>query len=217
MGEGGTILTTVIFALIAVFILARLRSVLGRRTGTERPPVEPYQPPRAATVHQLRPAPAAPQGRDRARSLEAGLAEISAADPSFDEGRFIAGAIAAFRMIVDAYARGDVATLRPLLAPSVLASFESSIKARQAAGETLETTLGRIDTAELVDPHVEDHMALVTVRFVSDQVNLLRDASGAIIDGAPNESVEVTDLWTFARDTRSSDPNWQLIATRTPH
>ncbi len=119
-------------------------------------------------------------------------------------------------MIVNAFAAGDTASLQPLLSPSVYASFAEAIRQRLAAREKLEVTLLSIKAAELAEAEVEGDTLLVTVKFVSDQINAMRGADGAVIDGNPDLVVEHTDLWTFSRPVRSRDPNWILIATRSP-
>jgi predicted lipid-binding transport protein (Tim44 family) len=149
--------------------------------------------------------------------LATGVAEIKLADPTFDEEGFLGGARVAFEMIIEAFARGDLARLRPLLADDVYEKFAGAIKAREAAGETLETTLAGIRILDVVEARMDGRVAVVTVKFVSDQINLLRDRAGATIDGDPAKPVEVVDLWTFSRHTRARDPNWTLIATRTPN
>jgi predicted lipid-binding transport protein (Tim44 family) len=214
------------FALIAGFLVFRLRSVLGRRHGEERqrpnlfsgertaPPVPDnviVLPERGRTVDSR------PTGADEPLSLGASLDLIRAADPRFDEKHFLAGARAAFGMIVDAFARGDTAALRPLLSDDVFASFSSVIRARTAAGETHETRVERIRELEISEAKLEGQTAVITATIVSDQVNVSRDALGAVIDGDPVRPAEITDIWTFARNTRSDNPNWTLVGTRTPN
>jgi len=223
MGDDLSIVTTLIFAIVAGIIIFRLRSVLGKRTGEERPRpnpfVKPGDPPGA-------PMPALGRGRlalvppvapasDEPLSLSAGLARIHQADASFDEPHFLEGAKAAFEMIIAAFANNDTETLRTLLAPPVLANFTGAITQREQAGETLAITVKSIEDVDLSEARMDGRTALVTVRYASHQSRVTRDRAGTIIDGDPNESVETIDLWSFARDTNSSDPNWQLVATRT--
>ena len=236
MGDGFPLIDIVLFAMVAAFLFLRLRSVLGRRTGQERqrpnpfvqraPEQRPDQPPsgreRSDVVRPLpimRPEPTRPPPdlKAGATSLATGVAEIKLADPNFHEDSFLAGARVAFEMIVEAYARGDLATLRPLLADDVYEKFAGAIRSREAAGETLETTLSGIRILDIVEARMEGRVAVVTVKFVSDQINLLRDRAGTVLDGDPAKPVEVVDLWTFSRNTRGRDPNWTLIATRTPN
>ncbi len=224
MGDGSQLFEIIIFAAIAGFLVLKLRSVLGRRTGHERPPpADPFAPPRpepaAEKVVALPARPRAtplPAADSVAASATGIAARIKAADPRFEEVEFLTGARGAFEMIVNAFASGDTATLQPLLSPSVYASFAEAIRQRLAAREKLEVTLLSIKAAELAEAEVEGDTLLVTVKFVSDQINAMRGADGAVIDGNPDLVVEHTDLWTFSRPVRSRDPNWILIATRSP-
>jgi predicted lipid-binding transport protein (Tim44 family) len=214
----------VFFAIVVLFLVFRLRSVLGRRTGQER-----YRDPfaqRTATPPARAPMPGAPaeargpviEGTATPVSepapLAAGLAKLKSADKSFDEAAFLKGARGAFEIIVNAFAAGDTAALKPLLSGEVYSSFATAIQQRVTAKETHETNLMTIKDCDLVQAGVEDNAAYVTVKFVSDQVNVTRAADGTVTDGDADRVVEKTDYWTFSRDTRSRDPNWQLVATR---
>ena len=148
--------------------------------------------------------------------LASGLARIRAADPDFDPAAFEAGARAAFEAIVHAFATADTGTLRALLDDDVFENFERAIRERLDAEETLETTVVGINSADIVEASMSGHNAIVTVTFVSEQVNVTRDADGEVIDGDPAQVTDVTDIWTFARNTRSRDPNWKLVETRSP-
>ena len=231
MGDG-SIIDIVLFAMVAAFLFFRLRSVLGRRTGQERQRPNPFvrptpeqrpdagaprPDPRPVVQPLPRAEPSAPAGIVAPTPLATGLAEIKLADPSFNEESFLGGARVAFEMIVGAYARGDLGTLRPLLADDVYEKFAGAIRARQSAGETLETTLSAIRILDVIEARMEGRSAVVTIKVVSDQINLLRDRAGAVLDGDTTKPVEVVDLWTFSRNTRARDPNWTLIATRTPN
>jgi predicted lipid-binding transport protein (Tim44 family) len=120
-------------------------------------------------------------------------------------------------MIIDAFAAGDAATLRPLLNNEVFDNFSNAIRARQQANETLRTTLVGITTAEILEAELQGRMAVVTVKFVSDQINVTHDSAGKVVEGDPAAVTSVTDIWTFSRNTRSRDVNWTLIATRSPN
>ena len=225
---------TIIFLALAVFIFLRLRSVLGQRTGRERPPYDPYSSARDA----LRPAPGdkvvALPGRapdtqkpvepaepiDRWKgiaepgsALAAGLDAIAREDKSFDAKHFVTGARAAYDMIVTAYAAGDRRQLKSLLGREVYDGFEQAIKDRESRGETVETRFVSIDGANLLAAELRGKTAHVTVRFQSQLVSVTRDKSGNAIDGNPDKVTDVTDVWTFARDINSRDPNWKLVAT----
>jgi predicted lipid-binding transport protein (Tim44 family) len=229
---------TIIFLALAVFIFLRLRSVLGQRTGRERPPYDPY-----SARDAVRPAPAnndkvvtlptrapdaAPKPVEDAAPVErwkgmaeagsavaAGLDAIVAGDRTFDAKQFLAGARSAYEMVVSAFAEGDRKTLKNLLSREVYDGFESAIKEREEHGYTAETKFVSIDKADLVGAEVRGRTAQVTVRFVSQIISVKRDRSGAVIDGSPEKVTEVTDVWTFARDLSSRDPNWKLVATET--
>lgn len=221
MGEGFVFIEIIIFAMIAAFLVYRLRSVLGRRTGEERQRPNPFtpqagRPENVVPIPQRTPIESAP-APDEPVSLAMALQQIHAADPTFDEKGFIQGARGAFQMIVVAFAEGDSAALRPLLSDDVYDSFVKAIRQRQSTGETLETRIERIRDADVIEARLEGRDALVTVKFVSDQINLVRNAQGEIVDGDPRQPVEVVDIWTFRRNTRARDPNWALVETRTPH
>ena len=222
--EGFQFIDIIILAMAAGFIVLRLRSVLGRRTGHE-----PQQNPRANDAFRSPdnvvplPVPPVRRGRDGALDiepayqgtpLEAGLVQIKMSDPSFTVARFLEGAAKAFEMIVAAYAKHDTDTLKPLLSPDVYARFASSIQEREDRGETMETELVVLKPPKLESAEVTDGHAAVAVRFQSEQVNVVRDKSGAVIEGSRDHVESLTDVWTFARDTGSRDPNWVLVATR---
>lgn len=236
MSEGFDIYTLVLLGL-AVFVLFRLRSVLGTRTGHERPPYDPYSrrempgnanenvvtlPNRSSDSKGQKPktdevvlAPDRWRGVAAANSttVEAGLDAIVRADPGFDGQAFLQGAKAAYEMIVSAFARGDRKALKPLLAREVYEGFANAIAEREQRGETVETTFVSIDKAEVIEAELRDRMASVTIRFISQLVTVTRDRDGTVIDGNPDAVSELTDVWTFSRDVRSSDPNWKLVAT----
>jgi predicted lipid-binding transport protein (Tim44 family) len=206
----------ILFAMVAVFLGLRLRAVLGRRTGTEQrrePLPRPAEGPRDNIV-ALPERRETPNGATGPAAVESGLAAIRTADPSFDPDPFLKGARGAFAMIVNAFAAGETATLRPLLSDEVYERFNEAIRTRLAAKETHETRVDTIKSADLVEASLNGRTAFVTIRFVSDQVNVTRAADGTVVDGDPDRVVEKTDFWTFARNTRSQDPNWLLVATR---
>src|SRR5262249_12895694 len=134
---------------------------------------------------------------------------------SFNERDFVGGAKAAFEMILGAFAQGDVKTLRSLLSDEVYSNFANEIERREQAGEKLESTIVRMRSAEITDAKLQGSEAMVTVKSVTDQVNVLRDAKGEPLPEQSTDAHEVIDLWTFARDTRANDPNWLLVATDT--
>jgi predicted lipid-binding transport protein (Tim44 family) len=228
---------TIIFLALAVFIFLRLRSVLGQRTGRERPPYDPYSardavrsptsdkvvtlPPRGpdATARPNEAAASAPAERwkdiaEAGSAVAAGLDAISAADPSFDAKHFITGARAAYEMIVTAFASGDRRQLRSLLSREVFDGFDAAITERERRSETAETRFVSIDGSTITAAELRNRTtAQITVRFVSKLVSATRDRAGAVIDGSADRVTDVTDVWTFARDVSSRDPNWKVIAT----
>ena len=219
-------LEIVLFAMVAAFLILRLRSVLGRRTGNERRRLDPISARTAAEEAREKvvalPERARPAPRDEAApasastEASAGIAQIQSVDPSFDPDQFATGARTAFEMIVEAFAKGDSTSLRPLLSDDVFAQFDGAIRTREEARQTLTTTLVGIRSAEIAEAALDGRTALVTVKFVSEQINVTRDSEGRVVDGDPSAVATVTDLWTFARSTRSRDPNWVLVATRSP-
>jgi predicted lipid-binding transport protein (Tim44 family) len=223
---------TIIFLALAVFIFLRLRSVLGQRTGRERPPYDPYStrdpirtndkvvalPGRTPDTTQKSPEPAEPAERwkgiaEPGSAIATGLDAIAREDKSFDAKHFLAGARAAYEMIVTAYAAGDRRQLKTLLGREVYDGFEAAIREREQRGEKVETRFVSIDAADIIAAELRARTAHVTVRFVSQLVSVTRDRNGAVIDGNPDKVTDVTDVWTFARDVSARDPNWKLVAT----
>ena len=145
--------------------------------------------------------------------LAAGLDAIVAQDSSFDPRHFISGARSAYEMIVLAFANGDRRALKDLLSSEVYESFEAVIKDREKHEQKTETRFVSIDKAELVGAEARDKAAQLTVRFVSQMISVTRDKAGTIVDGNPDKVADITDVWTFARDTSSRDPNWKLVGT----
>lgn len=226
MSDGFAYLDIIFFAMVAAFIALRLRSVLGRRTGHERQRPETYRPtPPVQQPDNVVPMPerAAAQAIEdsgiadmRDGGVKSGLTAIRLADRSFELDGFLQGSKAAFAMIVESFANGDKDGLRPLLAPEVFQRFSAAMDDRSRRGETLATELVATRSAEVVSAGMSGSRARVTVRFESDQVNVTRNTAGELVDGDPSRIDQVIDLWTFERDTRSRDPNWQLVETRTP-
>ena len=225
---------TIIFLALAVFIFLRLRSVLGQRTGRERPPYDPFSARdqvRGSTGDKVvtLPTRAVEQAAKPVESVEpvdrwkgiaasgsataAGLDAIFAVDKSFDPRHFLTGARAAYEMIVVAFAQGDRRTLREWLSKDVYDSFDAVIREREIRGETTETRFVSIDTTEIAGAELRGRTAHMTTRFVSQLVSVTRDKSGNVTDGNPDKVTDVTDVWTFARDVTSRDPNWKLVAT----
>ena len=226
---------TIIFLALAVFIFLRLRSVLGQRTGRDRPPYDPYSARdavRGATNDNVVTLPGRPAGESVQKPAEnvepaerwkgiaevgstvaAGLDAIVHEDKTFDAKHFVAGARAAYEMIVLAFAEGDRRTLKNLLSREVYDGFDNAIRERETRGETVETRFVTIDKSDITGADLRGRTAHITVRFVSQLISVTRDKSGKPIEGNPDKVTDVTDVWTFARDMSSRDPNWKLVAT----
>jgi predicted lipid-binding transport protein (Tim44 family) len=230
---------TLLFLVLAVVIFIRLRNVLGRRTGHERPPYDPYAAPDAKRAEANERVVALPRGRSGRAPVEASgpsmediearlgrhatkdsplgqsLTALMRADPGFDPGQFLDGAKAAYEMIVMAFAQGDEAELSQLLGPDVFEGFQRAIREREARGEKVESSLVGIDKADIIEAEVKNRTAYVTVKFVSELISVTRDADGEVVEGDPKKVREVTDIWTFFREVASRNPNWKLVATET--
>ena len=220
MGDFPHYFDIILFAMVAAFLVLRLRSVLGKRTGNERrrdPIVRRAEPTGDKVIafgqrpNGVAPPPTATEPPGDA--VAAGLARIRDADPGFDPPQFLEGARAAFEMIVAAFAEGDKDKLRPLLSDEVYRPFCTAIDERGAAHETLESRILALKQIDISEAELDGRAARVTLKIVSDQINVVRAHDGSIVDGDPEHAIEKTDFWTFARDTRSADPNWALVAT----
>ncbi len=223
---------TIFFLIAAIVIFFQLRNVLGRRTGNERPPFDPYSSRRAEAKDEAAPAEnvvSLPRRKGGAEAenayaaidavakpgtdLNRGLRAIRDADASFEPKSFAEGAKMAYEMIVMAYADGDRRTLKNLLSREVYDGFVAAIADRESRNEKIQSSFVGIDKAEIVNAEMKGSEAHVTLRVVSQLVSATRNAAGEVIDGDPETVAEVKDVWTFARDTRSRDPNWKLVAT----
>ncbi|WP_375572346.1 Tim44/TimA family putative adaptor protein [Ahrensia marina] len=218
---------TLFFLAIAVVIFFRLRSVLGKRTGEERPPFDPYTAREEAETGGDKvvtlPTARARQAADPddqiggvvkpGSAVEGALKTLLSADPSFHAREFVDGARLAYEMIVTAFASGDKATLQPLLDEEVYQGFVQAIDERNAAGETVDFTFIGLDKSDIMEAELANQIAQITMRFKSQLISVTKDSDGRVIDGDPTEVTEMTDIWTFARDVSSGDPNWKLVAT----
>ena len=221
-------LDILIFAVIAAVLIYRLNAVLGTKRGDDHPRPNPFAAqdqakkpliilkpvvvklaPKTAETEQLIDAVANKDGR-----IDAGFAEIAAVDTGFDVSIFMAGARYAFEMIVTSYAKGDRAALRPLLSPKLYADFDHGIAERELLARTSTTEIHRINAARIIEAHLGGTMAYITVDYNVEQTTVVRDNTGAVVEGSPDQTTVVEDIWTFTRDTRSPDPNWILIETR---
>ncbi|MFV0279661.1 MAG: Tim44/TimA family putative adaptor protein [Rhodoblastus sp.] len=221
--------TTIIFALLAIFVVWKLKSVLGTRVDIERPPAPGPAAPQGKPDENGKiirlpgagrpPAGAPPRTPFDLASLAStekgrtGLAEVITADSTFDPNRFAAGAKTAYEMIVRAFAEGDKTTLSNLLSREVYAGFASEIDRRQQAGEKTTTQLVSIDEADFADGGVKNGNAQISLRFSAKMITATRDGSGTVVQGDPELIISTDDLWTFAREIGSADPTWRLVAT----
>ena len=235
--DNGFDIYTLLFIVLAVVIFLRLRSVLGRRTGNERQPLDPFKAPNEG--HKARPdnvvpmpgqnnegttmfdeGPKTPEQRMKSfapegSELSTGLVDIASNDPDFEPKEFLAGAKQAYELIVTSFSEGNSKTLKPLLNKDVYEGFSSAIKDRNERGEIVDSSFVGIDKADLIEAELKNKTARVTIKFVSQLITAIRNRSGEVIDGDPKAIHEVTDIWTFAREITSSDPNWKLVATQT--
>ena len=218
--SGGFPVDLILFGMIAAFLVLRLRSILGRRTGFERP-AQPYQPPVGQTpagpVIEGRAEPAAPVTTRAVPEADSAvgqmLGRMRAIDRTFDPAAFLDGAEKAFRIIVAAFASGDRATLRGLLNDDTYNAFEQAIAGREAAGQTQISTLHSIQNAAIESAELRGTTASIEVRFVSDQTSFTQDKAGHPVIGT-DAVTEITDVWTFERDLSTRDPVWRLVSAR---
>lgn len=227
---------TLIFVVAAVFVILRLRSVLGRRTGHERPPPKPFSQgeqhgtlsTKKDNVVPLPQRPDSPRGvEDKSHegppdvqegsTLEQALTQIAIVDRNFEPEHFLTGAKAAYEQIVTAFAEGNLGALRGLTSDDVFVNFRSVIRDRESAAQKVEFDFERIENAEIVEAEFEDSIASLTVKFQSFICQAVRSRSGEVVSGDPSAARNVVDVWTFIRDLKSSDPNWRLAATDTEH
>ena len=229
--------STIIFALLAAFVVWKLRGILGARTGEEKPPRNPFisdasrrtadAEAKIIPLPGAAPAKAAPAGGNPAERWApyaepgskawAGLDAIAAADPSFAVKPFLDGAKSAYEMIVTSFADGDRQVLQNLLDKPVYDSFAAALSERERRREKVETTFIAIDNGSIADANLRGRMAEITLRFSAQMITATRDAAGEVIDGSADKVVEINDTWSFARDIASRDPNWKLVSTGVGH
>lgn len=232
---------TLLFLVLAVVIFLRLRNVLGRRTGNERPRYDPYSrtesqqngagtgtqdnvvtlPRDKSSIDRNSTVPSSSDIANRIdkhaspeSELYSGLSAIVKVDSSFDPDQFIQGAKTAYEMIVMAFAEGNKRALKPLLNRDVYEGFAKAIDEREKKGEIVDSSFVGIDKSNIIEADLKNKTAQVTIKFVSEIITAVRNKGGEVISGDPKKIIEVTDIWTFAREVTSSDPNWKLIATQ---
>ncbi len=201
----------IIFAVIAVLLVLRLRSVLGQRTGYE----DSKRAQKTSDSFEDKPVQLHPRQNNSINDGH-GIEALKRADRSFSESQFMDGAQMAFGMILTAYAEGDLAQLKRLLGYDLLQSFTQSIQQRARDKETLAINLEKIKQASIIDAKVFDNVASVTVEFQSVQTRTITDDDGNVIDDEDTGTLDLVDIWTFERDLTLDDPNWKLAETESP-
>ena len=228
---------TLFFLIVAALIFLNLRSVLGKRTGTEKPPFDPYSRDQRTMDSQSQTAddgkvitlprrdqqqaPMEPVSRYQAiddfvpagTDLNDKLRRVHDVDPTFEPRQFVDGAKVAYEMIVQGFAEGDRKSLKTLLSNEVYQGFDQAISAREKAGQKVKSTFVGIEKADITDARLDGSEVTVTMRIVSQLISATYDAEGEVVEGNADTVAEVIDSWSFARDTRSRDPNWKLVAT----
>lgn len=243
--QGNIDIVTLLALVVAVFVILRLRGVLGRRTGEDEARVDRQMRARQAREQAAAagdkvvtlprreaediqtgapPVSAEEDMEERVRSLgikdsavQSGMLAIARRDSMFDPEHFLSGAKQAYEMVVTAFAEGNRGLLQDLLSDEVYEGFSSAIADREERGEQIDQSFVGINRADIVEAELKESEASVTVKFLSQLISATRDAAGEVISGDPQRVMEVTDIWTFARDVSSANPNWRLIATQAPH
>jgi predicted lipid-binding transport protein (Tim44 family) len=209
----------VILALVALFVGLRLYSVLGERTGHEQQPIPKATEPDARVGAEVSPPTVQPQTNLESADMAfvplagPGVRAILAADPSFDVARFLEGAKGAYRMILEAFWRGDLASIREHADDHVFETFQSAVDQREKDGLKLDNRLITVDQAVISEAALERGIAIVTVRFEADIAAVTRDKDGTVVAGSLSDAIQTRDLWTFRRDVSARNPNWLLIET----
>lgn len=213
------VLEIVLLAMVAAFLGLRLYSVLGRRAEQEEEPVpqrfDADEPPavRPAAIPAAVPAQRPAELEGVMPAVERALREIAAADSKFNLVQFLDGARGAYRMILEAFWKGDRETLRGLCDDDVYAGFTAAIDAREAAGETMDNSLIRIEEVRIHSASLDGKTARIALLFVADIASVTRDKDGTVIAGSLDDAIESRDVWTFSRNVTARDPNWLLDET----
>ena len=209
----------VILALVALFIGLRLYSVLGERTGHEQQPILKPAEQDTRVRTPVTPPTVTPPTTDTSGDLAyvplagPGVRAILAADPSFDVARFLDGAKAAYRLILEAFWKDDIDTIKSHVDAHVFETFAGAIAQRKEDGLTLDNRLVTIEQAVISEAAMERSVAVITVRFEADIAAVTRNSEGQVVAGSLSDAVQTRDLWTFRRDLSTRDPNWLLIET----
>lgn len=243
--QGNIDIVMLLSLVVAVVAILKLFSVLGKRTGDDEARIDRQMRARQAREEaaaagdkvvtlptrdrdQFGPREMGEPEREpieervksfgiKSPDVERGLIEIGRRDPSFDPKHFVDGAKQAYEMIVTAFAEGNRQTLKNLLSEEVFEGFEAAITERESRGEQIDQSFVGIHRAEIAEASLDGSEASVTMKFLSQLITATRDAKGAVIGGDPQKVQEVTDIWTFAKDADSPNPNWALVATQAQH
>jgi predicted lipid-binding transport protein (Tim44 family) len=244
MGNSFQFIDVIFFAMIAIFLILRLRGVLGKRDGNEgtgfldlfKQDLDAIKPEREndsrkvvklskGTLKDEDLVTTENNGKqdsfkkasieaEGVKSLTTGILEVQSFEPNFNDEDFLVGARVAFEMILKAFALADVDELKPLVSHEVYGNFAKAIQDREQAGHVMEDTLVGIMKSEIVEAYMEGNQAHITIKYTSEQVNAVRNGNGDVVEGDASVVLTVVDFWTFARDTKNLDPNWLLVATR---
>ena len=218
MNEGFAFFDIIIFAMLAGYLVFQLRRALGRRSDNQEQKSKPSPEQRAKQVETDNLVAIKPNKNKKENQEETlgGLTELREKDPSFSDTDFIKGSKEAFSWIVEAFSKGEISKLEPLLSGPLFNGFKQAIEQREADQLSLETNVVSIKSAQIHNVTVKNDQVSITVEYVTDQIKSTRNAKDEIVDGDPDTIETVTDLWTFNRNIKSKNPNWTLVKTETP-
>ena len=218
MNDGFAFFDIIIFAMLAGYLVFQLRKALGRKTDNQRP--EASKTAKSKTdqnesdnVVSLREEQTQTSSGTKTFG---GLESLRQRDSAFNDREFVQGSKQAFQWIVSSFSEGNVEKLKQLLGPALFRSFEKAIEERKEGGLSLETNIVSIKSVQINEVVLNENLASITVEFVTDQIKVITNAEGSVVDGDPDTIETVTDLWTFSRDITSTNPNWLLVRTETP-
>jgi predicted lipid-binding transport protein (Tim44 family) len=212
MGNTMPFIDILIFAVIAVFLIFRLRSILGNRDGFEKPQKTVQTESSADNIINFK---GKTPGAESVPLNGSGLKELRKLDASFRDEEFLSGAKAAFPLILNAYSESDLGSLRRYVGFDLYEEFSNAVHQRDAAGEHLKIDIETVNDVQLLDAEISDGIATVTVKYDTIQSRILTDARDTVIEEDTISSEQIEDIWIFERDIRSTDPNWRLVETGT--
>ena len=218
MNDGFAFFDIIIFAMLAGYLVFQLRRALGRRSDNQEPKSKPGHE-RRAKHSEADNVVAINTGKSDNHEHEetlGGLTELREKDPSFSDTEFIKGSKEAFSWIVEAFSKGEISKLEPLLSKPLFNGFKQAIEDREADQLSLETNIVSIKSAQIHNVTLKQDQVNITVEYVTDQIKSTRNTNDEVVDGDPDTIETVTDLWTFNRNIKSNNPNWTLVKTETP-